>query len=223
MKKEIVVMVETGVVHGRFQIMHMGYMEYILAAKMRCRRLIVGIGNPDITHLQFNRFQKGGMREKTNPFTYYEKMQMIRLALQDFGIKSEEIEFTPFPLDTPKLLNNYVPDTAVFYMTIFDEWALEKKELLEEKMGYHTEILRTGNAQDKKITSSLVLRTMAEDGAWENMVPRSVVQYIKDHRLDKRVRELWRVRDEETDAPYDPLDDIVIRRSDVDPEPMPRR
>lgn len=216
-------MVETGVVHGRFQVMHMGYMEYILAAKMRCRKLIVGIGNPDMTHLQFNRFQKGGMREKTNPFTYYEKMQMIRLALADFGIKGDEVEFTPFPLDTPKLLGNYVPDNAVFYMTVFDDWALEKKELLEEKMGYHTEILREGKEEEKKITSLLVLKTMASGGSWESMVPRSVAQYIKDHRLDKRVRELWRAADEDREAAYDPLDDIVIERLDTDPEPMPRK
>ena len=42
-------MVDKGVVYGRFQILHLKHMEYLLAAKMRCRRLYVGITHPDIT------------------------------------------------------------------------------------------------------------------------------------------------------------------------------
>ena len=38
----------TGVVHGRFQVLHLKQMEYILAAKMRCQTLYIGITHPDI-------------------------------------------------------------------------------------------------------------------------------------------------------------------------------
>ena len=41
-------MTETGVIHGRFQILHLKHMEYILAAKMRCKKLYIGITNPGI-------------------------------------------------------------------------------------------------------------------------------------------------------------------------------
>ena len=40
-------MIETGVVNGRFQVLHLKHMEYILAAKMRCRKLYIGLTNPD--------------------------------------------------------------------------------------------------------------------------------------------------------------------------------
>ena len=43
-------MIETGVIHGRFQVLHLKHMEYILAAKMRCRKLYIGITNPDSMH-----------------------------------------------------------------------------------------------------------------------------------------------------------------------------
>ena len=31
-------MIETGVINGRFQVLHLKHMEYILAAKMRCNK-----------------------------------------------------------------------------------------------------------------------------------------------------------------------------------------
>ena len=40
-------MIEKGLVYGRFQIMHLKHAEYILAAKMRCQRLYIGITYPD--------------------------------------------------------------------------------------------------------------------------------------------------------------------------------
>jgi hypothetical protein len=40
------------VVHGRFQPLHLGHMEYLLAGAERCRTLIVGITNPDPWHVK---------------------------------------------------------------------------------------------------------------------------------------------------------------------------
>ena len=40
-------MTRTGIVNGRFQVLHLKHMEYILAAKMRCDKLYIGITNPD--------------------------------------------------------------------------------------------------------------------------------------------------------------------------------
>lgn len=42
-------MIKTGVVHGRFQPLHLKHMEYILAAKMRCQKLYIGITNPTVS------------------------------------------------------------------------------------------------------------------------------------------------------------------------------
>ena len=47
-------MIDIGVVHGRFQPLHLKHMEYILAAKMRCRKLIICIPG--------NRFMISGVR-----------------------------------------------------------------------------------------------------------------------------------------------------------------
>ena len=39
---------EVGVIHGRFQGLHLAHMEYLLAGKSRCRFMYIGITNPDL-------------------------------------------------------------------------------------------------------------------------------------------------------------------------------
>lgn len=43
-------MKDIGVVNGRFQVLNLKHMEYILAAKMRCQKLFIGLTNPDTLH-----------------------------------------------------------------------------------------------------------------------------------------------------------------------------
>ena len=38
---------ETVVIHGRIQVLHNDHLKYLLAGKAHCRRLVVGITNPD--------------------------------------------------------------------------------------------------------------------------------------------------------------------------------
>ena len=45
-------MVEKGVVNARFQVLHLKHMEYLLAAKMRCQKLYIGITNPDPSYVR---------------------------------------------------------------------------------------------------------------------------------------------------------------------------
>ena len=40
-------MTDIGVVRGRFQVFHLKHLEYVLAAKMRCRKLLIGIEEPE--------------------------------------------------------------------------------------------------------------------------------------------------------------------------------
>ena len=38
---------ETGVIHGRFQVLHNDHLKYLLSGKALCRHLVVGITNPE--------------------------------------------------------------------------------------------------------------------------------------------------------------------------------
>ena len=96
------IMTETGVIHGRFQVLHLKHMEYLLAAKMRCRTLYVGITHPDISaNPATSPLDEHGTTKTDNPLTYIERYEMIRDALLDFGVKREEFEIIPFPISSP--------------------------------------------------------------------------------------------------------------------------
>ena len=63
-------MVDVGVIHGRFQILHLKHMEYLLAAKMRCKKLYVGISNPDDSYIKDSENDKKRSKKTANPLTY---------------------------------------------------------------------------------------------------------------------------------------------------------
>ena len=63
-----------GIVLGRFQPLHLGHLEYLEAARRRCRRLFVGITNPDPgTRLPHSADPARSLPEN-NPFTYVERL-----------------------------------------------------------------------------------------------------------------------------------------------------
>ena len=137
-----------GVIHGRFQMLHKGHMEYLLAGKERCEHLIIGISNPDVSVIRYSEANPHRSDARANPLTYLERLQMIRGAMLEYGVKDEEFDIVPFPINCPELLDSYVPRDAVFFMTLYDQWSLDKKAELE-RLGYKIEVMWERNDSDK--------------------------------------------------------------------------
>ena len=89
-------MIKTGVVHGRFQVMHLKHMEYIMAAKMRCSKLFIGITNPDSMHTRESANDISRAERSANPLTYFERYEMIRGAMADFNIQRRNMILSLF-------------------------------------------------------------------------------------------------------------------------------
>ena len=182
-------MVETGVVFGRFQIFHLKQMEYVLAAKMRCNRLLIGITHSDIVAFAAtSSLDEHGTTRRDNPMTYFERGDMIRGALLDFGIKRKEFEIVPFPISQPDLIAQYVPRDAVYYMSICSDWDEEKYQILQG-LGLDVEVLfrRTG---EKGVSGTQIRRLIAKNQPWHQHVPKAVAEYVETHGIDARIREL---------------------------------
>ena len=177
-----------GVIHGRFQLLHLGHMEYLLAGKARCRRLIVGVSNPDATVTRFSSASPHRSQPSSNPLTYFERYEMLRGSLLEAGVPREEFDIVPFPVNCPELLFNYVPREAKFYMTLYDQWSLEKKALLES-LGCDVEVMwRRTDAE--RLTSGTEVRTLIRAGEpWKHLVPPFVHAYIMEHGIDRRLQE----------------------------------
>lgn len=184
-------MTERGVVHGRFQGLHLKHMEYLLAAKMRCRLLYVGITHPDIFACPAaSPLDVHGTLVRDNPLAYIERYEMIRDSLLEFGVKREEFEIIPFPVDRPDVLAQYAPADAVYYMSICGEWDREKEKILSS-LGLKTEILWERNAEEKGITGTELCALIAGDGSWRQYMPKAAAEYLTEHGLDERIKNLF--------------------------------
>ena len=178
--------VEVGVINGRFQPFHIGHAEYLLASLKISARIIVGITNPDAS-------SRGGSVQNphrdaadSNPFTYFERMEMIRAYLLDQGIPHERFEFVPFPISTPELIDAYVPMDAVVLFTVYDAWGREKIARLSA-LGYNVRILWERPESSKVTTGSAIRRAIADGAPWQNLVPPGVYRYITSRKLQKRI------------------------------------
>jgi len=113
---------ETGVIHGRFQILHNDHMKYLMAGKKMCKHLVVGITNPDPFLTRQEDADPNRNAPQANPLTYYERYVMVGSALDEAWVSPREFSIVPFPINIPKLYKYYVPMDAVFFLSIYDKW-----------------------------------------------------------------------------------------------------
>ena len=179
-----------GVIHGRFQMLHLAHMEYLLAGKARCDFLYVGITNPDPNLTKDAIEDTNRSQDHANPFTYFERLEMLRDALIEFGIPRNQFEIVPFPITHAHLIKFYTPTEATYFVTIYDEWGRAKATTLQG-LGLPVEIMWERPLSQKAISGSQVRKLIAEGKQWENLVPTSVAEYVLEHRLVDRITKLY--------------------------------
>ena len=180
---------KTGVIHGRFQMLHIGHMEYLLEGKSRCDYLLIGITNPDASMTRYSAANPHRAKTISNPLTYFERFLMIQEAMLEAGLSKSEFDIVPFPINVPEILFNYVPLDAKFFMTIYDEWSREKYDQLKA-LGCDIEIMWT-RTNDEKVTSGTEIRNRIMQGLeWKPLVPASVYTYIINNGIDVRISKM---------------------------------
>lgn len=181
-------MVEYGIVHGRFQGLHMGHMEYFLEAKKRCRNLIIGITNyepylnEDIKGLK----DKERTKLSSNPFTYYERYKIIEGSLIEGGVSRDEFDIVPFPIENPEHIRNFVPENAKCFITIYDDWGRQKESRLKEAV-FETEVMWERDYNDRFSRGGEVREKIRNGGDWKRLVPDFMYRYVKDNKIDERI------------------------------------
>ncbi len=165
-----------GCVHGRFQPFHDGHLEYVLHAYRRCEYLIVGITSPDPAAIREESASKHRHEPASNPFTYFERLLMIRNTLLDDGLNPRSFALVPFPIQEPGLIDNYVPGGTVHFVRVYSRWEEEKVRRLRQE-GFPVEVLDPG--EEKKVSGSEVRRLMREGLPWEHLVPRGAAEVVR--------------------------------------------
>jgi nicotinamide-nucleotide adenylyltransferase len=169
-----------GMIHGRFQPFHNGHLEYLRGAALRCDEVFVGITNPDPARIRPEESDPLRHLPESNPFTYVERLLMVKAAAADAGIEAERLHVIPFPVNEPELWQAYVPEDVVQFIRLFSDWGGTKLERLREA-GYEVFVLDEGAA--KEISGADVRAALRDDGDWESLVPPGVARVLR--RLER--------------------------------------
>ena len=184
-------MTETGVIHGRFQVLHNDHLRYLLAGKARCRHLVVGITNPDPTLTKADSADPQRSDPVSNPLTYYERYLLIQSALLEAGLSFTDFAVVPFPINLPDLYRHYVPLDATFYLTIYDDWGRKKLKQFQS-LGLKTEILWERPFHEKGLNAADIRAKMVEGGSWDKLVPPSTRSLMRRWGIPARLQNLSR-------------------------------
>jgi len=174
-----------GVIHGRFQPLHLGHLEYLLAGAARCETLVVGITNPDPWQTTEEPTDPVRGSTEANPCTYYERYLMVEAALIGAGVEAHRLRIVPFPNGFPERLRHYAPREAVYLLTVYDDWGVEKLDRLRS-LGLTTEVM--WRRTDKPISGARVRRAIAAGTDWQRLVPAAVATVIRQRGIDARIR-----------------------------------
>jgi cytidyltransferase-like protein len=169
-----------GMIHGRFQPFHNGHLEYMRGAAERSDELWVGITNPDPARILPEASDPARHLPESNPYTYDERLLMVKAAAGDLALDPERVHVIPFPVNEPDLWSAYVPEGITQYLRLFSAWGGEKQERLLAA-GYEVVILDEG--AEKQLSGSEVRAAMRSGAEWEPLVPAGVVRVLR--RLDR--------------------------------------
>jgi cytidyltransferase-like protein len=172
-------------VHGRFQPFHAGHLEYLVAAAARCRRLAVGITNPEGFPTRLEPDDPERHLPESNPFTYAERRRMVEAAAAAAGVGP--VDVVPVPITEPELWADHVPAGAVQYVRVLSGWGASKLARFEER-GHPVVVLDAPGG--KRVSGAQVRAAMRAGGDWRSLVPAAVAAVIDslppDRALDRR-------------------------------------
>ena len=175
-----------GSVHGRFQVFHNDHLDYLLAGLAQCEHLLVGITSYLVTSLSQSDTAPHRGQAQNNPLTYFERCGMIRQSLIERGIDVARFTFTPFPIETPTLLPQFIPISIPCLTTVYDDWNREKVRLLREA---HYQVVVLWERSEKKMSGSDIRQQIAAGSTeWRQLVPPATVRAVEELDLSSRLR-----------------------------------
>lgn len=174
-----------GHIHGRFQPFHYEHLEYADWAATHCDRLIIGITNADPSHIASEDADPKRHEPRHNPFQYHERFRMIEATLTESAIDIP-IRIMPFPINRADLWEHYVPDEAVHFVNVLEEWHDVKVERLRE----NDRPVETKHGT-RTMSGTTIRERMATGGDWEQFVPDAAVSVLADIDGAQRVSEIW--------------------------------
>jgi nicotinamide-nucleotide adenylyltransferase len=163
-------------IHGRFQPFHTGHLEYLAGAAARSDEVFVGITNPDPTRIRPELSDPLRHLPESNPWSYAERLLMVKAAATDLGLELARVHVIPFPVNEPELWPAYVPSGVTQYIRLFSDWGGTKRDRLRAA-GFEVVVLDEGT--EKEISGADVRAALRSGSEWESLVPAGVARVIR--------------------------------------------
>ena len=165
----------TGLYIGRFQPFHLGHLEAVKHILSKGDELVVVVGSAHDSHTL------------ENPFTAGERITMIRLALKEAKIDANRYTVLPLPdAEFHKVWVSHLLSQAPSFDVVFTNEPLTSRLLKEA--GMRVEKIPMFNRGD--YTPTEVRKRIIEGKNWEELLPKSVANYVKQIKGDERMREI---------------------------------
>jgi nicotinamide-nucleotide adenylyltransferase len=164
-----------GLFVGRFQPVHNGHLKALEFIFEQVDELIIGIGSAQVSHTL------------KNPFTTSERMEMLIRALDEAGVERGKYMLIPLPdINFNSIWAPYVEAMVPKFEVVFTGNSLVA-QLFRER-GY--KVLVQPMFRKDILSATEIRRRMIEDEPWEDLVPKSVAQYIKEIKGVERIKML---------------------------------
>ena len=164
-----------GVFVGRFQPFHKGHLELIKKIVKEVDELVIIVGSSQYSH------------RLDNPFTAGERITMIRKALEEEGIQLSRIWIIPVPdVHQHALWVSQIVGYSPKFDVVYANEPLTRRLFTES--GFRVEPIRFINRGLYLATE--IRKRMLTGENWEELVPSSVVNFIKEIDGDVRLRDL---------------------------------
>jgi len=160
---------------GRFQPFHLGHLEAVKYILEKSSELIIVIGSAQHSHTL------------ENPFTAGERAMMIRLALNEAEVDSSRYFIVPVTdLDIHGIWVSHVVSFTPSFDIVYTNEPLTKRLFMESAF----KVMPIPFFNREICSATEIRRRMMNDGNWEELIPKSVVKFIKDIDGVERLQEL---------------------------------
>jgi nicotinamide-nucleotide adenylyltransferase len=156
---------------GRFQPFHNGHVKVVEYMNDEVSKVIIGIGSSQESHTW------------ENPFSAAERKKMIQKSLKVFN-RYEIVEIPD--VNNDRVWVAHVKRLAPKFTVVYANEEREKN--LFSLAGF--EVRSTPNFNRETYSGTSIRERIADDGRWEDFVPRGTIEVIKEIGGVARIKEL---------------------------------
>jgi len=165
-------LIERGLFIGRFQPFHKGHLKVVANLLNKVEELIILVGSSQYSHTI------------NNPFTTGERITMIRLALNEASIEPNRYIIVAAPdVEMHSIWVSHIISYSPNFQIIFSNEPLTR--YLFTEAGFEVKFISF--YKRAMLSATEIRKRMLSGGDWEELVPKSIVQFIKHIDGVKRI------------------------------------